>query len=526
MKTKRILAIILSLSLLLFVMAGCGKDENKKVSVDATGEFPLDTDVELTYWRSLTSNISSFTDNCANTEFSKEYEKRTGVKINYIHPVAGQEKEALSLMIASDELPDIIATNWISYQGGPSQAINDGIIIDLEEYREYAPNYFKLLDENPEYAKAAKTDDGKCYGFATIQSSDKLLTVMGPSIRQDWLDDLGLEVPETIEEWENVLRAFKTEKKAVAPFSFEYGNISTVFGMFEARFDPMVKNGEVVYGPAQPEFKRALATLNKWFNEGLLDKNIASVDKSVIDSQILSGKTGATVCSGGMGLGTYQKSGKAIDPNFSLYAMPFPTYEKGKVSNSVKILNRIEGNAVAITTACKNPELAVRVLDYLYSEEGEIFANFGVEGETFNYVDGKPVYTDLITNNPDGLSMAQALGKYVRVGTGDGLLVREEYIEQYYNLPEQQATFTNWAKNVKGSLSETVPAIKATAEESAEYSEIMSEVNKYRNQMIVKFITGIEPIENFDKYVETLNQYGLEKAMKIKTAGLKRYNAK
>lgn len=526
MKTKRILAIILSLALLLFVVAGCGNDDEKTVDVEVSGEFPLDTDVELTYWRSLPTNISSFTDNCANTEFSKEYEKSTGVKINYIHPVAGQEKEALSLMIASDELPDIIATNWLSYQGGPSQAINEGVIIDLAEYKEYAPNYFKLLEENPEIAKAVTTDDGKVYGFATIQSSDKLLTVSGPSIRKDWLDELGLEIPETIEEWENVLRTFKEKKNATAPFSFDYGSISTVFGMFEARFDPMVKNGEVVYGPAQPEFKQALATLNKWFNEGLLDKNITSVDKSLLDSQILSGKTGATVCSGGMGLGTYMKSGPELDPKFSLYAVPFPTYEKGKVSSSVKILNRVEGNAVAVTTACKYPELAVRVLDYLYSEEGEILANFGVEGETFNFVDGKPVYTELITNNPDGLSMAQALGKYVRVGTGDGLLVREEYIEQYYNLPEQQATFTNWAKNVKGSLSETVPPIMATLDESAEYSEIMSEVNKYRNQMIVKFITGIEPIENFDKYVDTLNQYGLEKAMKIKTAGLKRYNAK
>ena len=79
---------------------------------------------------------------------------------------------------------------------------------------------------------------------------------------------------------------------------------------------------------------------------------------------------------------------------------------------------------------------------------------------------------------------------------------------------------------MKSALAETVPAIKVTADESAEYSDIMNEVNKYRNQMIIKFITGIESIDNFDKYVETLNKYGLEKAMDIKTKALERYNAR
>ena len=401
-----------------------------------------------------------------------------------------------------------------------------GVIVDLGQYKEYAPNYFKILGENHDYDKAASTDDGKYYGFATINSGDKLLTVTGPAIRKDWLDELGMNYPETIDEWETMLRAFKEKKNAEIPFSFDYGSISTVFGMFEARFDPMVKDGKVVYGPAQPEFKRALETMNNWFNEGLLDKNIVSVDKSLLESQILSGKTGATFTPGGTGLGSLQSAGSALDSKFSLNAAPYPTYEKGAVNSAVKVLSPIEGYALAITTSCQHPEIAARVLDYLYSEEGNELANFGIEGETFNYVDGKPVYTELLTKNPDGLTMAQALGKYVRVGTGNGFVVREEYIEQYYGLPQQQSIFDFWAKNVKNALAETVPAIKVTADESAEYSDIMNEVNKYRNQMIVKFITGIEPIENFDKYVDTLNKYGLEKAMDIKTKALERYNGR
>ena len=527
MNIKKTTSILLIGVICAASLVGCGKNPNKSATAgEASGEFPLQTDVELTYWCPLPSNISSFTDNCANTVFSEEYEKRTGVKIKYIHPVAGQEKESLSLLIASGELPDIISTNWLNYQGGPSQAIDEGVIVDLGQYKDYAPNYFKILEENHDYDKAVSTDDGKYYGFATINSGEKLLTVSGPSVRKDWLDELGMDYPETIDEWETMLRIFKEKKNASIPFSFDYGSISTVFGMFEARFDPMVKDGKVVYGPAQPEFKRALETMNKWFNEGLLDKNIVSVDKSLLESQILSGKTGATFTPGGTGIGSLQTAGAALDPKFSLNAAPYPTYEKGATNSAVKVLSPVEGYALAITTSCQHPEIAARVLDYLYSDEGNELANFGIEGETFNYVDGKPVYTDLLTKNPEGLTMAQALGKYVRVGTGNGFVVREEYIEQYYGLPQQQSIFDFWAKNVKSALAETVPAIKVTADESAEYSDIMNEVNKYRNQMIVKFITGIESIDNFDKYVETLNKYGLEKAMDIKTKALERYNAR
>lgn len=522
---KKLAGITLSLALAASA-AGCTSGGGKSSSADNPSDgYPLDTDVTLTYFRPISTNISSFTDNVGNTEFAKELDKRTGVKIEYIHAAAGQDAERLSLMIASNDLPDIISKNWLQYKGGPAQALNEGVIIDLGEYREYAPNYFKILDENKEFNRAASTDEGAYYGFVTIQDSAKLLTVNGPAIRQDWLDELGISVPETIDEWTEMLRAFKTKKSATAPFSFNYGNISVVFGMFEARFDPMVKGDKVVYGPAQPEFKRALTTLNEWFKEGLLDKNIVSVDASVIDSQILNGQTGATVCSGGGGIGTYQKSGTELNPSFSLCAMPFPTYEKGGVNTSVKVMKKIEGDAVSVTTACKTPKIATKVLDYLYSDEGNILANFGTEGKTFNYVDGKPVYTDLITNNPDGLAMAQALGKYVTVGAGGaGYCVREEYIEQYYGLPQQQLVFTNWAKTVEPSLKETVPAIKITADESEEYSDIMNEVSKYRNQMIVKFITGVEPLDKFDEYVETMNKYGLERAMELQTNALDRYN--
>ena len=487
--------------------------------------YPLDGNETVTFWAPLIANIASVTDNMGNTPFAEELEKRTGVEIEFVHPTAGQNNESLALMIASDELTDIVFTDWTSYKGGPVQAINEEVIIDISKYKEYAPNYFKFLSENPEYDRAAKTDDGAYYGFVGIQDGGKLLAVMGPALRKDWLDELGLEMPETVSDWENILTAFKEKKGATAPFSFSYNTYkSVVFSMFEARWDVYVKNGEAVYGPAQPEFKKALETLNDWYNKGLLDKNLFAVDKATIDSQVLNDVTGAIVGHGGSGIGTYQLAGLEKNPNFSMMAAKLPTYEEGKVSSAAKINAPVSG-AMAITTSCKNPELAIAMLDYLYSEEGRLLTNYGVEGLTFTYDENNvPKYTDLITNNPDGLSMSQALGQYVLAGNGAMAFVQDEgYIEQYYNYPEQIATFTTWAENVEGALAETMPPITPTSEESEEYATIMSNVNQHRNEMVIKFINGTEPIEKFDEYVNTLNKFGLERAVEIYNDALARY---
>lgn len=515
-KALKIVSGALSVSVIAASLCGCTQKEGA-----------ADGDKSLTCWMGLSSNISSITDNYGNTPFSKEYNKRTGVNIEYLHPVSGQEQESLSLMIASDDLPDMIYTNWVNYQGGPSMAINDGVIVDLAKYKKEAKNYFNILKNNPDYDRAAKTDEGAYYGFAMINDSNKLLAVMGPAVRKDWLDELGLKMPETVDDWENMLEAFKDKKGATAPFSFNYNTYkSVVFSLFEARYDPYVKDGKVVYGPAQPEFKKALETLHRWFEKGLLDKNIFSVDKSIIDSQILNDKTGATVTHGGSGIGLYQASMASKNPNFNLMPTKLPTYKVGDVSSSAKINSRIEGGALAITTACQTPEVAAKALDYLYSDEGSIFANFGTEGETFTYENNEPKYTELITNNPNGWSMSQALGQYVKAGTAGGYVVNEKYIEQYYNTPQQQTCFTNWTEKLDGAIAETLPPITPTTEESSEYSSIMNEVTKYKNQMIIKFITGAEPIENFDNYVKTLNNYGLQKAMDISNRALERYNSR
>lgn len=522
MKMKKLVIGLLSLSLLL---TACSGKDKKVASIDGVdlSKYPIETDVELTYFKNLPANISSLFENYGDTEFAKEYDKRTGVKINYTHPAAGQESEKLNLMIASGKLPDVIEAAWSGYSGGPQKAINEKVILPLNDYKEYAPALFKVFEENPEYDRASKTDNGQYYGFTLINDGARLRLATGPAVRKDLLRKYDLEEPETVEDWEKMLTVFK-ENGMNAPFSFNYDNIYVLFNMFGASFDPYVRNGEVVYGPAEPEFKKALEILHDWFNKGLLDNNIVSVDNALITSQILNGQTGAALVSGGGGIG--QLMAAAPNDEFDFAGVVYPTFEKGKINTTLPLMSPITGNGTAaITTQCKYPELAAKVLDYLYTDEGHFFANFGIEGVAHTIVDGQPKYTDLIMKNSDGYTVSQALGKYVKAGNGAAFIQDERYIEQYYALPQQQAALDNWLKGAD-SMDESfqpIPPLSPTPEEAAEYANYMTEINKYRGQMIIKFITGIEPISKFDEYVETLKKYGMDKAMKIQTDAYKRY---
>lgn len=143
--------------------------------------------------------------------------------------------------------------------------MKDGIIIDIEPYlEEYAPNYKRMIEEDPELLKQSKTDSGAVYGFHAINGSDKRL-FGGFMLRSDWLEELGLEVPETISEWEHVLTEFKEKKNATAPISTDLSSfISHMIPAYDIAQKFYLEDGKVQYGAITENYKTFLAEMNKW----------------------------------------------------------------------------------------------------------------------------------------------------------------------------------------------------------------------------------------------------------------------
>lgn len=541
-KFKKVLSILLICMLVASLSVGCGK-QGKDSSSDATTDGSnkdvtdskdnasvdgkiTDKPVKLTYWSVMSEYVTASAATLAETELYKELKNRTGVEIEFLHPPVGQDKEQFNLMIASDELPDLIEYTWLEYPGGPEKALEDGVIVELNDLIDKnAPNLKKILDSDETIDKSVKTDSGKYYMFPFLRGDESLMVWCGPIMRKDWLDELGLEVPTTIDEWHTTLTAFKEKKGATAPYSFlpwhltTTGNIMSAFGTLPGFYQ---ENGEIKYGPIQPEYKDYLAEMSKWYGEGLLDPDYSAQDGKSYDAKITGGKTGAFIAPVGGGMGRYLTMAKDQDPKFDLVGVPYPTLKKGdKPIFGQKDFPLTPQGLVAITPACKEKEIAAKWLDYGYSEEGHMLFNFGIEGESYEMVDNYPKYTENITKNPDGLSFAEAMAKYARACYNGPFVQDKRYFEQYTPFESQLEAVKTWSE---ADDKMRIPSITPTPEESEKLASIMNEVSTYVSEMELKFIMGQVSLNDFDKYVEDVKKMGIEDAIKIEKDALERFN--
>lgn len=526
---KKMKRIILALVIIITTItaAGCGGNKIQQESSIKTpvGQYPVECDDTLTYWVGYTGLASQGVNNFSELPFFKWLKEDTGINVQYIHPVVGQENEQLNIMLASGEYYDIIERDFYNFQGGPEGAIKNGYIIRLNDVIDkYAPNLKAYLKKHPEIDKMVKTDEGSYYCFPFIRGDKLLNTYQGPVIREDLLKKTGLDVPETVDEWETMLRAFK-DMGVKKPFSvaFSNWNKSAIFmGAYNIRKGFFVEDGVVKYGEYEDSYKDFLTRMNKWYNEGLLDSDIASVDQKTIDSKMVSGDIAATVANTMSGLGTYVSPGRQNNPEYNLIPAPYPVLKKGDKCNfSQMTLAYSSFGSPAITTQCKNVELAARLLDYGYSEEGQRMMNFGREGESYNMVDGYPRYAERIMNNQDGLSPSEAKN-YFTYPTGSGPYIQDRRVmEQMAITDEQKRSLEIWADtNAEKYL---LPPITHTLEETDEITSIQNDIDTYVNEMYYKFMVGVEPLDNFDKYQKQLEALGIKKLLEVKQNAYERY---
>ena len=511
-----------------------GGSDAEEAAAPAEVTYPLAEGGTLTYWLQLNPNVSANFTNLGETELGKAWQEQTGVTVEFQHPASGQEKEQFNLIVADGSLPDIMEWQWVKqYPGGPEKAIKDGVIIPLNDiFDQYCPNIKKYLAENPEVDKMIKTDDGNYFAFPFIRGEDKLCYTVGGFIRQDWLDELGLEVPTTVDEWHEVLTAFKEKKGAEAPLCFDWTNfkdsnpIAFAFKVGTANGTQFILDdeGKVAFAPAQEGYKEYLMTLNQWYEEGLIDRDIATLNGDQVTAKMTSDKAGASVGWAASRMQLFMTSAQQTNREYTLVATPTPTTEKGATPEYGYVENQFPDVAAAITSSCKNVELAAKFLDYGYSEAGHNLFNFGIEGVSYEMKDGKAEYTDVVTNNPDGWPLAQSLAKYIRANYNGPFIQDLNYLEQYLQLPTVKECPSVWA--VPDARKHTVPNITPTQDESKELATITNELGTYVAEMSLKFIFGTESFDNWDNYIETLNGMKLDRALEIENAALERYNAR
>ncbi|MFK7692221.1 ABC transporter substrate-binding protein [Paenibacillus sp. HJGM_3] len=521
---RQLTVITLTAAVAGSLLAGCSSNSNSDAPSSSTQPSAA-APIKLSYWTPITADVTRSLKNYGESLFYQEMEKKMNVKIEFQHPAVGSENEQFNLLVASGNLPDIIERDFTTYPGGPAKALSDKVLIKLNDIIDKnAPNLKKYLAEHPEIKREISTDDGTIYVFPGIGIGNNAVSG-GMVLRKDWLNELKLEVPVTIEDWTNVLRQFKEKKNAKAPLTMRLADFNREMfnGPYGIGWDFYQENGKVKYGPYEANYKNYLTQLNAWYKEGLLDPDFATQDAKSLDAKATNGSSGAFFAFIGSGMGKYLN---AAQGTYDLVGAPYPVLRKGEEPRFInKPFDYRGGGSAGITPANKYPAETAKWLDYHYSNEGHMLKSFGVEGVTYTMVNGYPKYTDLIMKNPDKLSVGEAMAKYLRVSTpSPGFVGDDRYIDQYYPLQSQKDASAIFSRHQKNATAVQMPRVTPTVAEASELSTIMSEVTTYQSEMFLKFIMGVEPLANFDKYIAQMKALKIERAIAIQQNALDQYN--
>ncbi len=560
MKRTKLMALLLCLTMCFVLVAGCSgsgsgateapaateapesggeetaapEDEGESASGFVEVQLPLtETEEELSLWLRLSPFLIMYNINdMSTTTFYTEMEARTGVHVNITSVPIFMAVEQFNIMMAGGEYTDMIDSFALLYTDGVDHAIDDGIIVDMNEFLDdWMPNYKAALDTDPQFWQDSLSADGRLAQANTLMATDEGVTV-GMVIRQDWLEDVGMERPVTYDDYYNVLKAFQTELGKSGAFNISYlGATVNVTGGYETvgfytddeEMQPFMNiDGVASFGPSNEGYRKYLETMSQWYAEGLIFPDyITDSSQDLMQTAIANDE---------MGVFSYnrddilrmQESARTIDAD-AYFVGSYDIRETADQEVHVRYPAQKVIDGIAISADCANIELAARWLDYCYSEEGSILCNYGVEGEGLQYDEnGNPGYTDLVLHNPDMTSIActAIYSKYGGAMLMDGRRNFGSYDEQL------QEIINFWGESA--DMDYMYPAkARMTTDESETVSTYMEDIRSYVTEMTNRFIVGDETLndETWSEYLETLDALGLQEVLDVKQTALDRYIA-
>lgn len=482
--------------------------------------------VTIDVWRSFNSTVMT---SPGEGEAFKELEKRTNVKINWLIPPVGSEADNYNLRISSNDLPHIFSCPP-KYPGDYAKAIDDGVYITLQEYYEkgWMPNVKSLRESREDINRDMVDDNGNMNFFPMVDivPSDPW---SGLWVRKDWLDEWGMQIPTTVQGWEEALIKMRDEKK-VTPLQLRmvedkgwYGihtNYAFV-GSYEAASTKFLnKDGKVVFGATEPGFKDYLTLMAKWYKDGLLDKDFATRYGDEYNANIADGKAGLV----GLAYGEYGQiklTGQSKDPKFNLVPVLQPTVTEGQTIHIHQDNSTVRGDREFLTsrvTEEKLEEVICRWKDYWYSQDGGDLMSYGPEGVSYKWLDNGEyewIYPKLVEEKDSDFWTLYPLFKIHNFG-----YLRNSAAYEFE--PEVAECIKLW--DTQDSSWIFPDNIAFTTDESKELATIMTDVNTFTEETMLKIITGQAPVADWDKYVTQVNSMNLPRAIEINQAAIDRYN--
>lgn len=482
-----------------------------------------------------------------------EYANRLGIRLDCDFYETDWETQ-LTLKVAGDELPDMLIgcsmnVSDVNEWGG------EGYFLDLSQYMDLMPNLKAYFDQYPELEAYCTTSDGHIYGLPKLKvdMTDRLTRSF---INKQWLDNLGLSMPTSIDEYYDVLVAFKEQDangngdpddEIPLLFTSDSGGYTALektlldaYGIFTT--DPNYvlqadESGKVELANINDTYKEYLKFMHRLYAEGLMEQEAFTIT----GDEITTKQQGDVYGSFGCGSAPFVMANKDIsyDANWmALSGMSSELHPKREASIASPVQNSI---LVAVNGNTEYPEALARFIDYFYTEEGMLSATKGYDGVTFDMVQDDLLGTEVPEMRiPDGYTSGEEF-RYKGAILNEALNLVEKNIDRQAMFESDREVLEKpefvekygWAARVIDAFKsddvtgvEAYPVVSYTSDEVEERGAVYKDITTYLKQARAQFITGeLDLDKDWDTYVNTLNQMNLGRLLEIEQAAYDRYAA-
>lgn len=515
---KRVLGIITLTVMLTTTLSGCGgasKTSSKVTSSDGKNTFEIAT-VRWSDWGE--DYHKGFIDDSA---------KELGLSIKWDTILNADWGDKKSVLMAGGDLPDaFLGSNAFT---ASDMSLNKGAFIPLDEYVDKdMPNFKAAMEKDPTMKALATSADGHIYGLPSKRPCRPTVSNQ-MFINQKWLDNIGMKMPQTYDEFYEVLKAFK-EKDANGngdpndeiPFGQGYADTVMFFllpyGMTigaDNTYLMTMKNGKPAYLPTLESYKEGIKWMNKCYSEGLIDKEIFTQDSSMRDAKLMNNISLVGSAPGWTTDSTFGKNGSEYT---ALPALEGPDGQR-YIASDPEHWN-YSRNEFLITSKCSDPESLLKWIDKFYTEDASIqtyYGSFGVgvdkDGENYKLLE--PKNGDSADTYAWKNSLRDFGPKFVEDGFNDKI-----------DLPKDRGDGLKLEldKQLKEYAKPAYPNVCYTSEQLSQLATLYVDISSYVTTMQAKWITegGID--EEWDNYISTLKQMGYDNFMKIQTDAYNSYN--
>lgn len=470
-----------------------------------------------------------------NLWFYKELEEKTGISVDWELVKDGDWQTKTNIMFASGDWPDVIVRGELDIE---EYGVSQGILLPLDEYiEEYMPNYFARLQMNNANA-SIPSSDGKTYyiGNLTAQNVNHDGNFF---INKAWLDKLGLEVPTTVDELTDVLRAFRdgdpngNGEKDEIPFSaadliHQTQGVYTHFALFGVPLQRFVyaaidENQKVQFPGYMPGFRAAVEWLNLCYTEGLMDAEAITQDSNVWGTKMNAGQVGYTTY---LRLRNTALQPEIVDQFVSI--LPPASTEFGA---SVPRILEVPSIGAALTVSNKNIPETLRWLDAQFETETMMVSVNGPIQE------GGPIAPTMKINEAgkyEIVSIPENNGLYEVVPVYHGqFFAPGDYYFDIYEMPPHRVERYEYSKAYEEAGVLEAYAFdylyrlsKMTSDDAIEATRLYNEIEKFMKESIAGFITNGVSDQSWQTFLDTAKNIGVDRYIELYQAAYDAYLAK